>query len=330
MCRSRARGSVLLLVVWAIALLGILAAGLGSRVGFALSLTERLDQQLQARSAALGAVHVAIQALKNDPSQQYDTQHERWMDNAEVFSEWKLGNVSASVQPPQSDSTGRQVYGLVDEERHLSLNTAPGDALRRLFQFEGGLKPLEAQAIADAIEDWRDADNEKRLDGAENFEYLDLDPPYECKNRPFEMLEELQLIRGMTPDMYKRVAPYLTVYGSGKLNINTAPAPVLRALGLSELGIKGLIAYRAGEDDFEGTSDDRPITSLNAITTELGSYVPAEDLTRLAKLTSEKLLSVGSKTAHGIVTAKVQDGRYPVIIECIGTGEGQIQFWAER
>ena len=79
----------------------------------------------------------------------------------------------------------------------------------------------------------RDEDDDERSYGAEDAYYRSRGFQYECKDEPFENVEELLLLRGMSPDLYRDVAPHVTVFGSGQLNLNTADDAALRALGLS-------------------------------------------------------------------------------------------------
>jgi hypothetical protein len=57
------------------------------------------------------------------------------------------------------------------------------------------------EQIVDAILDWRDADSTQGANGAESAYYNGLTPPYNCKNQPFETLEELLYVRGITPEI---------------------------------------------------------------------------------------------------------------------------------
>src|SRR5262249_20352578 len=54
--------------------------------------------------------------------------------------------------------------------------------------------------IADAILDWIDGSSDNpRANGAKSSYYAALTPPYRCKNGPLESIEELLLVRGVTP-----------------------------------------------------------------------------------------------------------------------------------
>ncbi len=95
-------------------------------------------------------------------------------------------------------------YGLVDESSKLNLNVLPfwdadpGVDVRA--QVLSAL-PEMTDEIADAILDWLDADDDSRDFGAESSYYRSQSPPYEAKNGPLDSLDELLLIRGVTPEL---------------------------------------------------------------------------------------------------------------------------------
>lgn len=84
-----------------------------------------------------------------------------------------------------------------------------------------------------AILDWLDADSDTRFpNGAEDEYYSRLDTPYRTANGAFADVSELRLVRGMTPEIYAKLAPHVTTLGNSvPINVNTAPAAVLMCLG---------------------------------------------------------------------------------------------------
>lgn len=330
-CPNVCQGSVLILVVWSIALLSFLVTALSSRVAFSITLSERLDRDLRASYVAWGGVQYALQILEADLLPHADGLSEDWVDDQEIFAHQTLGEGSFHiVYNKLPEEGGGQAHGLVDAERKLNLNTAPLEALQTVLLRELKFFP-ESQLliVADSILDWRDEDNDPHPYGAENFYYYGLEQPYECKDGPFESMEELLLVRAMTPDLYARVAPYLTVYGSGKVNINTAGRTVLSALGLTSSGVSGIVFYRAGEDNAEGTSDDRILTSVHMITSELDPHVPAEDLGRLGQLIKKNLLTVQSEAFEIFLEAKAGNEEQFETLWCVVNRKGQILAWRQ-
>lgn len=102
-----------------------------------------------------------------------------------------------------------------------------------VMRFSLLLQRLDIEApVTQAILDWVDADAEVRFpNGAEDAYYLKLETPYRAANRPFTDVSELLLVRGVTPAVYARLLPFVTVLPAEvAININTAPAEVLMSL----------------------------------------------------------------------------------------------------
>ena len=110
--------------------------------------------------------------------------------------------------------------------------------LIRLLQAlnEASLPLDEAMALTEAISDFIDPDTNRRRDGAEANEYRYADFPYLPANRALASVSELRSVRGMTPEIYQALAPLVTVWPerNARLNILTAPLPVLRTLNADD------------------------------------------------------------------------------------------------
>lgn len=323
------RGSILLYVVWIIMLLSLFAAGVGSQALFALNLSDRLAKQLGAVYAARAAVPYAVKAIEHDPTPAIDGRHEVWSNDPALFRQHPVAGGSFTVT---ADVDGGQEprYGLADEERKLNLNTAPLMALQALLMDPGGLRERDAEETAGAIVDWRDADTDEHAGGAENYYYETRNPGYDCKDAPFENAEELLLVKGVGPALYSRIEPFVTVYGSGRVNLNTASPTVLRALGLSPAGVAGLETFRAGNDSLEGTDDDLELESVAAVQSTLRGYVPAEDLARLTALAGEKLLSTSGEAFRMSIQAEAGGPLSRMRVVCVVDRTGEIKQWSEQ
>jgi len=132
---------------------------------------------------------------------------------------------------------GQFSYRITDEEARLNLNASPPDRVERLLQAMG-LDKSERDTINDSLQDWRDANDEHRLNGAESEDYyLKLPLPYRAKNGNLDSITELLQIKGVTPAIYNGVAgkpglaAYVTVKSPGQVNLNTASCVVLHSLG---------------------------------------------------------------------------------------------------
>lgn len=135
---------------------------------------------------------------------------------------------------------GQFSYRLRDEEALLNLNTSQPGRLEALLDALGVQRGQRDQ-IVDSIQDWRDPNEEHRLNGAESDDYyLKLPVPYRARNANLESVTELLQIRGITPELFhgpdgrSGLADAVTVRSVGQININTAGPLVMRALGLSD------------------------------------------------------------------------------------------------
>jgi general secretion pathway protein K len=157
------------------------------------------------------------------------------------------------VEPPVDGSpftlafAGQQLRLVIqDEAGKIDLNAAQDELLRRLFRSVGA--DLEtASALKDRILDWREPGIGKRLNGAKAPEYRAAGLAYGPRNGPFATVEEVQLVLGMTPELFAAIAPALTVYSQTRwIDPSFAPPEVLRALpGMDEGAIANLLLARA-------------------------------------------------------------------------------------
>jgi general secretion pathway protein K len=156
--------------------------------------------------------------------------------------------------------TGKGVYvvRIIDESGKISLNgltDSSGIILKNLL-INQGTSSENADIIVDSILDWKDPDDLHRLSGAETDYYLSLAKPYKARDADFETLEELSLVRGITPEILygtsntKGIIPFLTIHGkTGKVNINVAPKEVLAALpGMDAAMVERIIEFRGSSE----------------------------------------------------------------------------------
>ncbi len=139
-----------------------------------------------------------------------------------------------------------------NEGGRIDLNGAPDELLQALF-VSAGLEERSAARLTEAIEDFRDTNDERRAaGGAEDQDYFDAGFSYGAKDAPFQAVEELQRVVGMTPELYARVAPALTVHSEEDvIDFRRAPREVLAAVAaLTDVDIEELLlALDRPEDD---------------------------------------------------------------------------------
>ncbi len=145
--------------------------------------------------------------------------------------------------------------------------------LLRLFQNIPGLDAAQAPPLAEAIRDWIDADQiPSGAGGAEDSDYMGLAQPYRAANQPMGSPTELLAIKGMTPAIYRLLAPYVCTLpiGSGRaptrINVNTAKPPVLLALSAN--------IDRGKLDDFLSKRSKEPAKTVQELQTK--GVLPAD------------------------------------------------------
>jgi Type II secretion system (T2SS), protein K/FG-GAP-like repeat len=116
-----------------------------------------------------------------------------------------------------------------DEFGKINLNQVPDNVLTGLIAATG-VDRSRAQSLADAIADFRDPDNLRRFSGAEQTDYKAAGLTWGPKNAPFQEIEELQQVLGMTPEIYKRIAPYVSVHTTNWVNPSIADEQLTRIL----------------------------------------------------------------------------------------------------
>jgi general secretion pathway protein K len=171
-------------------------------------------------------------------------------------------------------------FRITDESGKIPLNAltdTSGILLKNLLT-NLGYQPQEADTVVDSVLDWRDQDELHRLSGAESDYYMSLPNPYKAKNGKFDTLEELLLVKGVTPAMLygdgkrKGIIDFLTVYSNtNAININAAPKEVLAAIpGMSPEKVDYVLAQRAAT----GIQNIQDIAALVGESfREIGSYL---------------------------------------------------------
>jgi type II secretory pathway component PulK len=149
------------------------------------------------------------------------------------------------VVPEMVFGDARYALVLRDVGAALNLNEASETMLRQFFSQGLDVDYADADELAQAILDWRDEDEIPRLNGGEREEYLEEGALVLPPNRDFVEIDELRHVRGMTPEVFVRAAPHLTLIGDGDININSAPEPVLLAVpGMDKPGAEAILRLR--------------------------------------------------------------------------------------
>jgi general secretion pathway protein K len=117
-----------------------------------------------------------------------------------------------------------------DELGKIDINAADRDTFVRLFQSVGVTQELTA-TLADRVLDWRSSNGLTHLNGSTDEDYKASGAKYLPRHKAFQSVDELQMVMGITPDMFQRLRPALTVYSQRpQISQETAPREVLLTL----------------------------------------------------------------------------------------------------
>ena len=156
---------------------------------------------------------------------------------------------------------GTITYSLEDENSKIPINKATRNTLVKVLTIAGVENGEKRDIIADSILDWIDANKNHRLNGAENYFYQNLTPPYFSKNAPIENLDELLKVRGINEkilygnDEQLGLNQFFTIYNLKSINANTASPEVLSVI-FSESQVKLIMSTREEKGFYDNSTSD--------------------------------------------------------------------------
>ena len=257
---------VITLLVLTLLIVLILEFNSGMRVEARAAANFRDD--IKAFYLAKSGVTFAIAVLEDDDKtdQNFDALNENW----------------AQKLPPIPFGDGFVTVEITDENSRINVNkmstgfgSVNSDNMRALMgRF---LKQFELEEdIANAIADWTDQDDFERMPGgAEDNYYGGLEDSYEAKNKPFDSLQELRLVKGLEGETYNKLHKFMTVHSDGWINVNTAGKEVIMSLSdnLAAEIADEIIAFRA-ENPFQTKLDFKNNISISEdVYNEIGKFI---------------------------------------------------------
>ena len=241
-------GIALVMVLWVMAILSVVVLEFSFAMRTEVNITQNYKEELQLYGMAQGEVHRAIAELiyKHDPKVQ---QLRKTLTTEEIppdKKEWVTDGRSYFLPFGQ----GTCEIKVMSEAGKVNINLVSESMLRKIITLLG-LEGEMRDIVVDSILDWKDPDDFYRVNGAENSYYQSLKESYYCKNAYFDSIEELLLVRGVSPALFyggkvgkKEEAgekmdqvglkDIFSIYSPGvQIDINSATPVVLRvALGI--------------------------------------------------------------------------------------------------
>ncbi len=233
--KGKPEGFILLVVLGAVLTLSALLFGFARTTRTRLARAEGFHRTEQARQGAWGTVQIAAALIRDVNDFWADPQTAKLLSDETTFT---VGDVNCCLALTAENgllnvnglkSTDNQI-----DRRHIDQFLRLIDILNRQ---QRDLPPI-GYGIVPALLDWIDSDDDVTLltfvqqenTGAENAYYQTRTPASACRNGPLDSLEELLQVKGMTPETFARLRPYLTCVGDGKIDLNAAPKIILQSL----------------------------------------------------------------------------------------------------
>ena len=339
--RPQSDGIALLIVMCAIFVLSILAAGLA----FSMKVESRLaiGTDTNQRLVWLGRSGVEycrwVLAQERCPN---DSLNQQWAGGPGSVCD----NTNMAFANPVELGDGSFTWKITDLERFGNINN-PLDApeITQALTLMG-VDAGQISVVSDSIQDWVQAGDMPRIAGAKDEYYLGLPTPYNCRSAPMDDISELLLVKGIwdhpeiynpktyggnatsrrpaafqrhqlgvgnapgaVPDYPFGLADLFTPFSSGRVNVNTADKNVLQMVLMTtgmDVGTAGnwadaIIQWRSGPDRIDGTSDDTPFLGVQQLT--------AAGVTPAAVAQLGRLCDVRSTTFKVTITARI--GTFP-------------------
>lgn len=245
----RRRGSILIVTLGVLIVLTSLVLLMARSARTEANISANHAARLRADAIAHGAIEYARVVVTNSKG--------TLPDDSQVASQAvKVGDgYFWFVKRDFTEGAAGPIYGITDEAGRISINGASATVLSRL--------PNMTSDIAAAIVDWRDADDNAQQGGAESSYYLALPTPYQAKNAPFESVDELLMVKDITPTV---------LYGSDP-NLN----------GVADAG---------------DASPDRPTELFSALDRGLAAYVTAFSVEPNTDASGQRRVNVNDANAQ--------------------------------
>lgn len=219
--RAGERGFALLIVLWTLALLALMTAQLTSVGRSETQVAANLRSQAMLEAAADGGVaEAAFRVVQG-----------AWAADGAAHP-LSIGGVPVTVR-------------VSDESGKINPNFVSQPLLQALLR-NVGVEPSKASGLAAAIMDWRTRGAAPRAGGAKLTQYKAAGLEYGPSSRPFESLDEMGLVLGMTPQIMARLRPYLSVFKEGDVQRSAADQAARQALDDADLTQTGQQALNPG------------------------------------------------------------------------------------
>jgi general secretion pathway protein K len=233
------RGWALVSVLWIVTAIALIAAATESLTATSYTFERRSLARAKAEAALDAGITEAMLGI----------------EAPDIADRWRIDG-----SPREVEFNGITLkISVQDEVGKFDLNLVDGPTLTALLRSQS-VGQGEAAILTGRVLDWRTAPegDAKQLNGGSDTDYSTAGLSYRPRHGPFQSVDELQLVLGMTPDLFARIRPALTVY-TKKLTINPNVAPREALLALyngNSLKVEQILRARKSDSAAPGVTLD--------------------------------------------------------------------------
>ncbi len=262
------QGAALIVALWVLIILSLIVGSFAFEVNLEGMLVSHKRKKFRAEMLALSGLEYGraiLDQLKN--AKQLEVENIENDEDGFMLAALHIKRGLASTSAIKMDDDGMFTITIDSAEGGLNINLLDREGWLDIFEL-ANIPSTDWDSMIDCLEDWIDTTDLHGLNGAESDDPFYQERGYPVKNGPLDSVEELLLIKNWGPDvLYGKpadeesdeifgIAKLLTVWGDGRLNLNTASPDAMRASGLSDEQIMDLLEERKGLDGEFGTVDD--------------------------------------------------------------------------
>lgn len=258
-----------MVALWVLLILSIIVSTFAFEVSLESKLVSYKRKKFQARMLALSGIEYAKAILaQQDKAKQIEI--EDMLEDKDGFMQAALFTKRGlkTTSTIKSETGGKFTITLESAEAGRNINQLDRQQWLDIFEM-ANIPSTDWDSMIACLKDWIDTSDEHQLDGAESDDPFYKEAGYPVKNGPLDSVEELLLVKNWGPDiLYGKeddengdeifgIKDILTVWGDGKVNLNTASKDLLLTFSeYEDWELSSVFEARKGEDGEENTLDD--------------------------------------------------------------------------
>ena len=292
--RSR-EGAALIVALWVLIILSLIVGSFAFEAKLEAMLVSYKRKKYQAEMLAISGIEYA-RAILDSARNAKELEIADLAEDPDGFNQAAL-YVQRSLSTTTEIQLGNGRFSVTIEsaESGRNINLLTREQWQDIFEM-ANMPSTEWDTMIDCLEDWIDENDLHGLNGAESDDPFYQERGYPVKNGPLDSVEELLLVKGWGPEiLYGRpadeendeifgIADILTVWGDGKVNLNTANTNLLLSFAeYEDWELASVFEARMGPDGEEGTLDDG-IESLDEIGADPAKFKLQSDFVKVTSI----------------------------------------------